>query len=193
MYQTPRNAAPTIPGGDGQVQQLAFALRNRAGGEESGHAAIAFRDQEIVLQIVRDGPLRGLRTGPLDGRDFRQIPEPSSPENCHILVGIMRALVTLLFFLAEPFWETKPAEDWTMNEIATMRSHSPWAQVMGPAPTVLLYLATASPIEEAESELRVRSKGLMREVDPDFAAYITQHRNQNLVLAIPYGSLVKLG
>ena len=73
----------------------------------------------------------------------------------------MHALVPLLFFFAQPFWQTKAPEDWTLKEIGILRSISPWAQTVGPAPAVLVYLATAAPIEEAESELRVRSKGPM--------------------------------
>ncbi len=105
----------------------------------------------------------------------------------------MRALVPLLFFFAQPFWQAKAPEDWTLKEIATLRTESPWAQTIGPSPQVLVYLATAAPIEEAESELRVRSKSPVRESDPDYAAYITAHRDQNLVLAIPYPNLAKLG
>jgi hypothetical protein len=105
----------------------------------------------------------------------------------------MRVLVPLLFFLAQPFWHAKTPEEWTAKEIGILRSNSPWAQPVGPAPPVLAYLATSAPIEEAESELRVRSKNPLREPDPDYAAYITMHRDQNFVLAIPYTSLTKLG
>lgn len=105
----------------------------------------------------------------------------------------MHALVPLLFFFAQPFWQAKAPDDWTLKEIATLRAASPWAQTIGPAPPVLVYLATAAPIEEAESELRVRSKGVMREPDPDYAAFITAHRDQNFVVAIPYPNLSKLG
>lgn len=105
----------------------------------------------------------------------------------------MHALVALFFFFAQPFWQTKAPEDWTLKEIGILRSMSPWAQSIGPAPAVLVYLATAAPIEEAESELRVRSKSPMREPDPDYAAYISTHRDQNFVVAIPYPNLAKLG
>ena len=105
----------------------------------------------------------------------------------------MHGLVALLFFLAQPFWHSKTPEQWSLQEIGILRSHSPWAQTTGPEPNVTVYLATAAPIEEAESELRVRSKNPLREPDPDYAAYITSHRDQNLVLAIPYPNLTKLG
>ena len=107
--------------------------------------------------------------------------------------GMMRALAPLLFFLAQPFWEAKAPEQWTIREIELLRSNSPWAQAMGPAPTLLVYLATAAPIEDAESELRLRSKKPLREPDPDYAAYISEHRDHHFVLAIAYATLVTSG
>jgi len=94
----------------------------------------------------------------------------------------MHMLASLLFFLAQPFWQAKAPEEWSLQEIGILRSNSPWAQQAGPAPAVLVYLATAAPIEEAESELRVRSRSPIAERDPDYSAYITAHRDQNLVL-----------
>lgn len=98
-----------------------------------------------------------------------------------------------LFFLAQPFWETKPPEMWSNQEIETIRSNSPWAQGVGPAPTVLVYFATAAPIEEAEGELRLRSKNDLHEPDADYLTYLSVHREEYFVLAIPYVSLAKLG
>jgi hypothetical protein len=189
------NSAPPKPGCHGKVEQLALRFGNRARGEKSTYAALTHRYQKVVPQIVRGVPLRSVRAGLLDGRHFRQISRLASAENWHTLVDNMRALVTLLFFLAQPFWEVKPPEEWTFAEIGILRSNSPWAQRVGPAQPVLMYLATAAPIEEAESELRVRSKSPARELDPDYAAYIVRSRDQNLVLAIPYSpaSLAKLG
>ena len=100
----------------------------------------------------------------------------------------MRALLPLLFFLAQPFWETKPPEKWTGLEIDTLLTNSPWAQTTGPDPNVLVYLATAAPIEDAESESRLRKKSPLPEPDPDYAAYISENREKSIVLAIPYGS-----
>ena len=105
----------------------------------------------------------------------------------------MYAVAAVLFFLAQPFWQTKPPEEWTFQQIGILRSNSPWAQPVGPGAPVLVYFATAVPIQEAESELRVRSKNPLREPDPDYAAYITAHLDQNFALAIPYSSLAKLG
>jgi hypothetical protein len=98
----------------------------------------------------------------------------------------MHALVALLFFLAQPFWETKPADTWTAKEIDTIRNSSPWAQKVGPEPSILVYFATALPIEDAETELRLRGKNPPREPDAEFQAYVSRHRDGEFVLAIAY-------
>jgi len=108
----------------------------------------------------------------------------------------MRALVPLLFFLAQPFWEAKPPERWTDGEIEAVRRDSPWAQVAGPDPAVVVYLATSAPIEMAEAELRLRMKkstSRMPEPDPDYTDYLRDHRQDQFVLAIAYPTLRGLG
>jgi len=98
------------------------------------------------------------------------------------------AIATLFFFLAQPFWEAKPPEQWTTQEIEELRSDSPWAQKMGPDPQLRIYLATAAPIEEAEAEARVRTKKTLDEPDPDYLDYLRENRDTSLVVAIPYAS-----
>jgi hypothetical protein len=105
----------------------------------------------------------------------------------------MRALLAVLLFLGQPFWETKPPEQWTDREIDTIRNYSPWAQQVGPAPEVVVYFATAAPIEQAEAELRLRAKNPLREPDPDYADYLRENRDQHFVLAITYPTLNGLG
>lgn len=102
----------------------------------------------------------------------------------------MHALVALLFFLGPPFWEIKPPEKWTDREIETVMNASPWVESVGPDPAVQVYLATAMPLELADSELRARSKRPMPMLDPDYLDYIRENREQAFVLAISY---VKLG
>ena len=102
---------------------------------------------------------------------------------------MMRALVTLLFFLGQSFWEAKPPENWSEAEIDTLRRSSPWAQTVGPAPEVLVWLATAEPIREAEGEARLRFKHAEKEPDPDYIAYVTEHGDENFVLAVSYPQL----
>lgn len=95
----------------------------------------------------------------------------------------------MFFFLAQPFWETKPPEQWTGVEIETMRHFSPWAQPAGPLPEVVVYLATAAPIEQAEAELRLRLKKNPRpmdQLDADIVEYLRDNRERNFVLAIAY-------
>src|SRR5208282_4688430 len=81
------------------------------------------------------------------------------------ILFIMRLLLAVLFFIGPPFWETKPPERWTDREIDAVRHDSPWAQAVGPDPQVLVYLATAAPIEDAEQEARLRPKSPL--VEPD--------------------------
>jgi hypothetical protein len=108
----------------------------------------------------------------------------------------MHALLPLLFFLAQPFWEAKPPERWTDGEIDTIRRDSPWAQVVAPDPVVVAYFATAAPVEMAEAELRLRMKkntSRMPEPDPDYVDYLRENRERQFVLAIAYPTLKGLG
>ncbi len=101
----------------------------------------------------------------------------------------MRALLPLLFFLSQPFWETKPPEQWTDAEIQAIRSDSPWAQR---SEASVIFLATAAPIEQAEGELRLRFKNnpsALPEPDPDYLEYLRDHREQHFVLGITYPTL----
>jgi len=105
----------------------------------------------------------------------------------------MRTLLVGLFLLAHPFWETKPPEQWSDAEIDMLRHASPWVQTAGRDAAVLVWLATATPIEEAEGEARLRVKRPEKEPDPDYIGYITEHRDGNFVLAIAYPPRFTLG
>jgi hypothetical protein len=94
-------------------------------------------------------------------------------------------LLLVLFFLGRPFWEAKPPERWSDREIEAIRNDSPWAQTVGPDPKVLVYLATAAPIEEAEEEARLRTKKPLNEPDPDYLDYLRENGGKHFVLAIP--------
>ena len=98
------------------------------------------------------------------------------------------AIAALFFFLAQPFWEAKPPERWTAKEIEEMRHDSPWAQSVGPDPQIVIYLATAAPIEDAEAEARVRARNPLDEPDPDYLDYLRENRDTRLVVAIPYSA-----
>jgi hypothetical protein len=97
----------------------------------------------------------------------------------------MRLLVAVLFFLGQPFWESKPPERWTDREIEAVLRDSPWAQSVGPEPKVLVYLATAGPIEDAEEEARLRSNNPLADPDPDYLDYLRENGARQFVLAIP--------
>jgi hypothetical protein len=97
----------------------------------------------------------------------------------------MRLLAAVLFFLGAPFWEAKPPERWTDREIDALRHDSPWAQPVGPDPKVLVYLATAAPIEDAEEEARLRTKNPLGEPDPDYLDFLRENRASQFVLAVP--------
>jgi hypothetical protein len=103
------------------------------------------------------------------------------------------ALMALLFFLSQPFWEAKPPERWSDQEIETVRFASPWTQTAGRDPAMLVYLATAAPIEEAEGELRLRTRNTLPEPDPDYADFLRLNRESVLVLAIPWGQPQRFG
>jgi hypothetical protein len=105
-------------------------------------------------------------------------------------------LAPLLFFFAQPYWEARPPEKWSDAEISSMRTNSPWAQTSAAIPPVVIYLATAAPIEHAETELRLRMKKNphpMPEPDPDYLEYLREHREDSIVLAVTYPTLAGLG
>ena len=177
-----------------QVENLPFVGRQGARHQESHDTIPLHCDPKILFQIVGDLPAGRTRTGLLDGGDGIQIVCSAAPDCCHIV--IMHALVPLFFFLAQPFWETKPPEAWTDAEIQAIRTDSPWAQRTDEAPVVVVFLATAAPIEHAEAELRLRLKKNphpMPEPDPDYVEYLTSHRDDSFVLAITYPTLAGLG
>lgn len=183
--QRPRHSLAAPFGGHRQVEDFGFTLRDPAGYQESGDVPAANRYLEVVRGVIGDGPTGCFGAGVLNRRDCLEIGRLPAANSCHI-VFIMHALLPLFFLLAQPFWETKPPEQWSGQEIEILRHNSPWAQVIGPDPGVLVYLATAAPIEEAEGELRLRAKNALREPDPDYLTYLSENRDKHFVLAIPY-------
>jgi hypothetical protein len=108
----------------------------------------------------------------------------------------MHALLPLFFLLAQPFWETRAPEQWTLAEIEQIRTDSPWAQPVGRIAPVVVYLATALPIEHAESELRLRMKKNphpMPEPDPDYTEYLRDHHEDSVVLGVAYPRMNTFG
>jgi hypothetical protein len=92
-----------------------------------------------------------------------------------------RVLLWLALFAA-PFWETKAPRDWTEQELERIFQDSPWAQTVG---GVRVYLATARPMRDAESELTRRRKDKTApETDPEYAGFLREDHGKHLVLAI---------
>ena len=171
-----------------------FAGRQCARNQKSDDPIPVNRDPEILFQVVRDVPVRRTGTSLLDGGDGLQIICFTAPDYCHIV--IMHTLLPLFFFLAQPFWETKAPEAWSIAEIEAIRTASPWAQRTDEAPVAVVYLATAAPIEQAEAELRLRLKKNphpMPEPDPDYVEFLNTHRADTFVLAVTYPTLAGLG
>jgi hypothetical protein len=112
----------------------------------------------------------------------------------------MPALLLLLLLFATPFWEAHPPAQWTEAQVRTILTDSPWVQEVGPNPMAQAVLATARPVEEAEAELARRGmKNPLTGADPsqrpdvDYLDYVKQHREDSIVLAIPYPNLGALG
>jgi hypothetical protein len=96
------------------------------------------------------------------------------------------------WLLQAPFWETKPPELWTDEEVQQVLSASPWVQTVtvhargGSVPSVFVYLATAKPVREAEQELRRRREGPPPE-DPaaeEYDEFLAQNQGKYVVLAV---------
>jgi len=95
----------------------------------------------------------------------------------------MHLICILLAWLAAPFWETTAPKDWTDEQIQLLLNDSPWAQAADPKPTVQIYLATATPVREAEAELARRND---KPIGDDYVDFVRDEGSRNVVLAIAY-------
>lgn len=105
-------------------------------------------------------------------------------------------IVALFLLMGQPFWELRPPEQWTLEEIDQLRNNSPWAQPVGQVAPVTVFLATAAPIEQAEEELRLRTKKNphpLVEPDPDYLDYLRDHRGEAFVLGVLYPPMNTFG
>lgn len=105
----------------------------------------------------------------------------------------MRILLVLTLLAAAPFWETKPPEQWTGEELAEILHNSPWVKMsalqtmVGNVPGVRVYLATARPMREAEDEAkRRREKQRPSEIpeDDDYLEFLRENPGKYIVLAV---------
>jgi hypothetical protein len=116
-------------------------------------------------------------------------------------------LAALLF--ADPFWQTKPAKEWTDAELSQFLSDSPWAQMAeqpgkpqggknsGEGRLVQVYLATAEPIVKALAErdrrMELRRPGITKALADDSmseerAAWFADHRAEYIIVAARVGN-----
>jgi len=104
----------------------------------------------------------------------------------------MHALVLAALLARAPFWETKPPQEWTVEEMDEIFSDSPWAKlialetVVGKAPAVQVYLATARPMQDAEAEARRRRRSKPSEEDgyDEYRQLLAENPGKYIVLAV---------
>jgi hypothetical protein len=103
----------------------------------------------------------------------------------------MMHAVLLLAMMAPPFWETKTPDLWSEEQLAVILTDSPWAQaaVVGNAPPVLLRLASARPVREAETEWARRRNVPL---DPEYVDFLEAKGGEVIVLAVRMGTLEAL-
>jgi hypothetical protein len=101
--------------------------------------------------------------------------------------------VAALFLFAAPFWEAKAPVDWTEEEVNQLLTDSPWAQML-PTPgnsgtKVQVFLATSTPIEEAEHQwdLRFTKKkpnAPANNAGEEFHAWLSENRAKQIIVAV---------
>lgn len=100
------------------------------------------------------------------------------------------AIPAVMMAAATPFWDTKPAADWTLDEVQAILTGSPWAQMASAgqsdvAPPVQIYVASAQPAILAEDRMRVaRRKPTTDPAWEDYRAYLVENTGKYIILAI---------
>ncbi len=91
------------------------------------------------------------------------------------------ALILVLLFFAQPFWEAREPAEWTEEQLAILLNDSPWARRVA-------FLATAAPMQLAEQQWRTRhipkDPNGPDPVDPDYADFLRDHAATHIVLAV---------
>ena len=109
----------------------------------------------------------------------------------------LTSIVVWLFLAAEPFWTAKPPMQWTDAELVQFLTDSPWSQMaLGPGgnPPVLVFIATAGPMLQAEEERERRGKLKRRaaklpeppedELAQEYRLWLDDNRPSQIVLAV---------
>lgn len=69
------------------------------------------------------------------------------------------ALLVSMLFAASGFWETRPPEEWTVEQVREILEYSPWSQVLrSRGDPIQVHLASALPMRQAEERQRVMRK-----------------------------------
>lgn len=92
-------------------------------------------------------------------------------------------MILIALLCADPFWQTKPAKEWTDAELSQFLADSPWAQMAaqpgkpqggkssGEDKLVQVYLATAGPVVKALAErdrrMELRRPGITKALAED--------------------------
>lgn len=112
----------------------------------------------------------------------------------------MHLLIRISWLLIVPFWESVPAAQWSEEQLIGLLNDSPWAQSASdigranrlPVPPVLIYLASSTPLRQAEEELiRRRYKqspdlhAAIVEAREEYKAYLAGQSGKVIVVAIP--------
>jgi hypothetical protein len=99
-------------------------------------------------------------------------------------------LVSLLLLMGPPFWEVRAPAEWTEEDLEELMGNSPWSQAARAPLTgdsVRVYLATARPMQEAESELRRRKPHPAAAEDPsadEYREFLRENRGRVIVLSV---------
>ena len=118
-------------------------------------------------------------------------------------------MILAALLCADPFWQTKPALEWTDAELSQFLADSPWAQMAaqpgkaqvgknaGQGQPVQIYLATAGPVVKALAErgrrMELRRPGITKALaeDPlseERAAWFADHRAAYIIVAARVGN-----
>jgi hypothetical protein len=101
---------------------------------------------------------------------------------------ILLSLGLAMLAAGAKFWETKPPEEWTPEEVDELLTNSPWAQVsgVGRPNAIPMYLASAEPMRIAEQRKRAMRKttGASDASFAEYQALLAESPNQYVVLAI---------
>lgn len=97
----------------------------------------------------------------------------------------------LAFFLAAAaFWETKPPQQWTGDQLLYMMTESPWVQAGKSGLNsqwetgLVMYLASAKPMRDAEAEMHRRTAATDDFLFEDYRAWLAENADKYIVLAV---------